>query len=89
MVDFSILCKCMPTKPDVLEERMNNLIEQNSKDHKEILSRIDSLVGQLEGNYIPKARFEPIEKIVYGLVGLLLTAFGVAVIKLVSTHGVL
>lgn len=75
--------KNMTPKSEVLEERMKNLIEQNSKDHKEILARIDDLVKQIECNYVPNSRFAPIEKIVYGLVGLILTSFGIALVALV------
>lgn len=70
-------------KTPVLEERMNNLIEQNSKEHKEILAQIQRLIEKLDKDFVPLSRFYPIERIVYGGIGLVLTAFVLGLCALV------
>ena len=62
---------------------MNNLIEQNSKEHKELKESINLIIEKLDKSFVPLSRFMPIEKIVYGAVGLVLTAFVLGVITLV------
>jgi len=47
---------------------------------KEKLTRIDS---QLLGNFVTKEEFEPIKKIVYGLVGLILVGVVGAILALI------
>ena len=73
----------MSTLTKILEERMKNLIEQNSKEHKEIRQSLESVNETLKEAYVPLSRFYPIEKIVYSLVGVILTAFVLGLIALV------
>lgn len=43
----------------------------------------DKIVSKIEAKFVSKERFSPIEKIVYGMVGLILTAFVAGLITLV------
>ena len=57
---------------DVLLEKINN-VQSDVKDIK----------VKLESKYVTQDQFEPIKKIVYGLVGLVLIAFAGGLINLV------
>ena len=63
----------MSTKVDVLEERMNNIIESNTKEHKEIMVQIASINEKLDNTFVTKTEFTPVRAIVFGMVGLILT----------------
>lgn len=43
---------------------------------------LKELAGQFE-KYVTLERFNPVEKIVYGFTGIILTAFGVALVALI------
>lgn len=59
----------------VLTERIDNLIE-----------RLDRFEETAKTQFVTSAQFDPVQKIVYGLVGLALTAVGSGVIALVLKH---
>jgi hypothetical protein len=50
---------------------------------KAIEEQGDKIVAKIEAKFVSKERFSPIEKIVYGMVGLILTAFVAGLITLV------
>lgn len=60
------------TKLAVIENRLGNIEEK--------VGHIDSQIGN---NYITKAEFEPVKKLVYGLVSLILVAVVGAIMALV------
>jgi len=77
-------------KEAVLEERINNMLEQNSKEHalmraddKLLMEKVDEVCNKLEKQFVSKDRFGPVEKIVYGLVGLILSGVIIAVLSLI------
>jgi hypothetical protein len=49
----------------------------------EIKTDIKDIKETLDARYITKEEFDPIKKIVYGLVGIMLTAIALAIVKLV------
>jgi len=56
----------------------------------EILTQIASMKVKLDivtEDYVKRAEFEPVQRLVYGLVGLVLTAVFIAVIALVINGG--
>lgn len=53
------------------------------KDLEYIKKRLDQIDGKLENQYITRLEFEPIQKLVYGLVGLILVAVVGALVSLV------
>lgn len=71
-----------------------NLTQENSLDTKievalEQLTRvredIKSLENKIDNNYVTKTEFEPVQKLVYGLVGLVLTTvFGALVLLVIK-----
>jgi len=73
-------------KIEVIEERMNNLIKQNSKEHEEILETIKVINEKLDQTFITKEQFDPVKRIVYGLVAIILTTVAGAIINSVLTH---
>lgn len=54
-----------------------------SKDLDYIKTEIDDIKDRVSGNFVTKEAFEPVRKIVYGLVTLILTAVVGALIGLV------
>lgn len=79
----------MAPKSEVLEERMNNLIETNKKEHNEILAQIACINKKLDEAFVTKTEFEPYKWGIKIIAGAFLTAVVYAVIKLISSHGVL
>ena len=71
------------TKLSVLEERVGTMIKQNDNDHAEILKKIEEIDTKLDHSFVPINRYLPIEKIVYGMVTLILVGVISAIIKLV------
>ncbi len=69
------------TKTDLLELEMKNLIQTNSDDHKAILEQIECINKKLDEAFVTKVEFTPVKNVVYGLVGLLLTAVVVALVR--------
>jgi len=70
-------------KISVLEERVMNLMTENSKEHQEIMDKIDKVCQKLEVAYVTKSEFHPVQKLVYGIVGLIVTTVFVAILKLI------
>ena len=69
----------MPTKAKSDEVRL--ALMSNNIEH--IKSRVEKIDEKLEEDYVTHVEFEPIKKIVYGLVSLILVAVVGAVIGLV------
>lgn len=70
----------------VLEERMNNFTEQNTKDHERIFEQVlmvktsvEQWIEDADRKYASKLT----EKIVYGMIGVILTSLLVALLTLV------
>lgn len=59
---------------------MNESIET---DIKYIRRDLDKIIEKLDRNYVTKAEFAPVQKIVYGMVALILTGVVVALLALV------
>jgi len=73
-------------KLSVLEERVSNMIRENSEEHAEILKNIKCLsekFDKLPETFVSRSEFEPISKIVYGLVLLVVTTVVGAILKVV------
>lgn len=51
------------------------------------LSNIEKDIGEIKTEYVPLTRYTPVEKIVFGMCGLGLSALVLAVIGLVLTNG--
>jgi ABC-type phosphate transport system permease subunit len=51
-----------------------------------IRQSVDEVKANLQGNYVTKDQFDPVKKLVYGLVGLILTAVVVGVLSLVISN---
>lgn len=58
-------------------------IEGMSKDIGYIRAKVDSIETKVEQHYVMRAEFDPIKKLVYGFVGLVLIAVSTALIALV------
>ena len=73
-------------KLNVLQERVDNMIRENSDEHAEILKSINTLsdkFDRLPEIFVTNSRFAPVEKVVYGIVSLIVIAVIGAIIKLV------
>lgn len=68
--------------PAILEERMKNLIEENTKQHTLMMKKIDEVCVKLEDQFVSKDRFAPVEKLVYSLVGLILSSVVIGLLML-------
>lgn len=68
---------------NILNERMDNLIKENSKEHRNILSKIEGIDDKLDKAFVTKTEFKPVKALVYGLVTMILVAFFTAIIRLV------
>lgn len=53
----------------------------------EVKEQLNGMDTRLSSHYITKEEFEPVKKIVYGLVGVILLAVVGAVVSLVLTNG--
>lgn len=58
-------------------------MERLETDVKESLKKLADQIVKLENKYVTKDTFDPIKRIVYGAIGLILVAFMTAVITLV------
>lgn len=70
----------------VLTERVRNMeggINDTNKKIDGVITKIDSLIEKVDNKYVTKESFEPVKKIVYGIVALVLTAIIGALISLV------
>lgn len=69
------------------EQETNNAVNREERDMLiRALQKIDHLqatIDDMKAEMVTKARFEPIEKLVYGLVGLVLAGVVTALIALV------
>ena len=54
-----------------------------SADLKYIRRDLDKIMDKLDKNYVTKAEFAPVQKIVYGMVGILATSVLIALLALV------
>ena len=73
-------------KINVLEERLTNMIRENSEEHTKILKSIDHLsakVDNLQECFVSKKEFDPVKNITYGIVWLIVAAVIGALLKLV------
>lgn len=60
-----------------------NKLDLLAKDIDYIKKSIDQLTGSLEKNYVTKDQFEPVQKVVYGLVTIILATVVGALLILV------
>ena len=58
-------------------------LEENKEDHEKIFEKVDAFIKAADTKYATKERVTRIEKIVYGAVGVVLTAFLSAVVYMV------
>lgn len=61
----------------ILEERLNNFIDENESQHNMMLDEIRAFKKDLQERlktFVTQDRFSPIEKLVYSLVGIILSA---------------
>ena len=75
---------------NALSKKLDNLSQENAvndakiqKDIEYLTREVAKLTKQVETNFVSKAEFEPIKKLVYGVVGLILTAVVVAVLTVI------
>lgn len=54
---------------------------------RDVYEQVEKLREEISADYVKKARYEPVEKIVYGLVGLIMLAVGSAVVASVVRAG--
>lgn len=57
-----------------------------AKDVSYMKEKLDEVDGKLNSHYVTKEEFEPIKKVVYGLVSVILVAVVGAVVSLVITN---
>ena len=57
--------------------------EEPKPTNHDLLIRIDERLKAMEENYVTKDEFEPVKRVVYGMVGLLLSGMVLAIIALV------
>lgn len=71
---------------EAFERKINDFLRDQAvmkNDLEYIKKNIDDLKGQISQNYISRAEFEPIKKIVYGMVALVLTSVFGAILALI------
>jgi len=61
-------------------------LSANTQNMANDIADIKDDIKDLKGNYVTKDRFDPVEKVVYGLVALILLAVVGTVITLVLNH---
>ena len=76
------------TEIEILKVRMGNMEEQNQKDHNAILSvstrvekKLDEFIRNADGKYASKDRVSLLERVVYGMVGVIIITVLYAVLK--------
>lgn len=67
------------------KESQETRIALIAKDVSYMKEKLDEVDGKLNSHYVTKEEFEPIKKVVYGLVGIILVAVVGAVVSLVLT----
>lgn len=65
---------------------INEKIDDQNKKFDGVNDRLVSIDNKLSSHYVSKDEFEPIKKVVYGLVGLILVAVVGAIVSLVITQ---
>ena len=72
-------------KYEILEERMKNLVQENSKEHTEILNEMNGINRKLDEAFVTKHEFAPVKGIVYGMVSIILaTIIGTFLLQIVK-----
>lgn len=67
-----------------MNERQQDIINEGvRKDIEFIKENIQQIHEKLDHKYVSRDEFDPVKKLVYGLVALILTSVGVALIALV------
>lgn len=61
----------------------NTQLAVMANDIKYVVKSVDDLNNKIDHNYVTKDQFEPVKRIVYGLVGLILVAVVGALLSLV------
>ncbi len=59
------------------------VIHADLKNMKDSLAEIKQIIGSFKNDYITKEEFAPVKSIAYSLVGLVMTGFIMAVVKVV------
>lgn len=67
------------------KESQETKIALIAKDINYMKEKLDEVDGKLNAHYVTKEEFEPIKKVVYGLVSIILVAVVGAVVSLVVT----
>jgi len=70
------------TNKDLYDE-LTKLRHEFTSDDKAIEAKIEILEGKIDKTYVRLAEYEPVRKIVYGLVGAVLLAFISAILTIV------
>lgn len=68
------------------KESQETKIALIAKDINYMKEKLDEVDGKLNSHYVTKEEFEPIKKVVYGLVSIILVAVVGAVVSLVVTN---
>jgi hypothetical protein len=89
-----------PVSLEVIDERLRNMQEAQAERHKTVNDRIDDLKRKLDQGVVTRDEFTefkkttvsliefgPVKRIVYGLVGIILTGVVVAMLSLVVVKG--
>jgi hypothetical protein len=71
------------TKSEARDERSDTALALVAQDVKYIQRDVMEIKSKLDQDYVSRAEFEPIKKIIYGLISLILVAVVGAVISLV------
>jgi len=83
-------CPQEPRLKTIETDSKNTLVQFTglAKDVSYIKTAVDKIEKRMDDNYVLKSDFNPIQKIVYGMVALILTAVVIALISLVVKNGV-
>ena len=73
----------MEIKVAKLEVEMKNFKEVNTNEHETIFKKLDCIDDKLNELFVTKDEFTPVKNVVYGMVGLVLTAVAGALIRLI------
>ena len=78
----------MPIDIDVLNERMNNLISENKKEHAQIMKKLDSLIGRfdkLHENFVTRGEFNSSNDRIKNVEGVLKGAGGAVLLAILGS----
>lgn len=73
----------LSTKMDTMMVVVSETQQAVKETRKELSNKIDTVDEKLRRDFVTKSEFEPIKRLVYGAVGLVLTAMVIAIISLV------